>query len=121
MYSYSTDNLHYFEKFETLKEAKIRGFEDNPDYDTIWVGEVIEYTPYDFISIARILDQINENACDEVSEFAEDWLDKDWRDNNEGVVCELRDLLAEWVQKNAPITFWGVEDEECFNRADDNI
>lgn len=116
MYSYSIDNENYFEQFETIEKVKLKGFEDNPDYDIIWIGEIVNYTPSDFIDTEQLLDSIANNAYDEVGEPAEDWLDEHWQKSNVDKVQELVDLISTWVKNNIPITFWTVKNIIEFRR-----
>ena len=116
MYSYSVDEENYFKKFETIEDAKINGFKDNPDYDIIWIGEIVNYKPSDFIDIESLLDRISENAYDEAGEPTENWLDQHWQMSNIDKVQELVDLISIWVKNNAPINFWTVKNIVEFRR-----
>ena len=113
-YSYSTDKEHYKGQYDSLEEAKENGFNDNPDCDSLWIGENRTLVAHDFISIPWIIDSIIDNACDECGEFAEGWLDTIYNDKDK--LSELKALIGDWIETNDPVKFFTVDNMVMVNR-----
>jgi hypothetical protein len=105
-FSYSIDEEFFTGKYASEQEAAEVGFNDNPDNDTLWIGENSIVKADYFVRPYSILEDIDECACDECGEAAVDWL-SDLMDNKDK--CnELKALIADWIECNAPVKFWSV-------------
>lgn len=88
--------------YSSFDEAAIAGFEMLSDAQSIWVceGRPIQLTNY--IHGDGILENISENACEEVGEPVDEWLV-----NVPNVkVREFEEHIAAWIQANYPPQFW---------------
>jgi hypothetical protein len=113
-FSYSTNEETYQGDYASPEAAAEAGFQDNPDYDSLWIGINKKFTAHDFISVSDILDGIAENAGDECGEAAEDWLVKIEKDPVKR--DELCTLLGDWLEANDPVTFCSVDEVIKFER-----
>lgn len=115
-YSYSLDEEHYTGQYDSVEDAKENGFNDNPDNDSLWIGENLLMTAHNFVNAMNLLESIVENACDECGECAEDWMD-DLIKNKEKR-SELKALIGNWIEANDPVRFWTVDNVVRINRND---
>ena len=115
-YSYSLDEENYHGQYDSVEVATENGFNDNPDYDSMWIGENRIMTAHDFVNATDLLESIAENACDECGECAEYWLDSLIK--NKEKRSELNALIGDWLEANDPVKFWIVDNVVKVNRDD---
>lgn len=106
-YSYSPDEENFYGDYATAEEARINGLNNEPDSDSIYIGENIKHTAHDFISAENLLEELMEEAANECGESAEDWLDALIR--NKSKCAELTKIIGDWLEINAPVKFWSVK------------
>ena len=106
-FSYSIDEEHFVGQFASAEEAAETGFEDNPDYDSLWIGTNCIVEAKDFINPFFILENIASNAEDMVGDAAEDWLYELM--SNKEKCSDLKLLIAKWIDQNDPVKFWTVD------------
>lgn len=93
-YAYSLDEENYKDFGSIMGEVN----SDYPEGTKIQLSkaETVQYTHDDFIDIDIFFKIINETACDECGEYAEDYMykvDKEKRD-------ELKKVISAWMNKN---------------------
>jgi hypothetical protein len=115
-YSYSIDEEHYQGQYDSVGSAKEAGFNENYDYDSVWVGENRSLVAHDFVSTHHVLDFIIGNASDECGECAEGWLEKIYNDKDK--CAELKALIGDWIEANDPVKFWTVDNVVRINKND---
>lgn len=98
--SYEDEPFHG--RFESVDAAAIAGFEHYPDAENIWVCEGYPVRLTDFIHGNNIIDNIVENAGEEVGEVTNGWLEKVPNEK----VRELEQLIADWIMREYPPKFW---------------
>ena len=112
-YCYSADNVTFEGKFEDVEDAKLAFIlRYRPELDTIYyVGEVIEYTSRNFISVLSLVDQIRAQAIFEVKD--EEKVGR-WPDISPSKYHELREYLVKFFDENYPVNFSGVENVKSY-------
>lgn len=116
-YSYSTDEEHFTGDYESAEEAAQAAFYDDPDIESIYVGEARKMTAHDFVSGHSILELINEAACDDGPESADDWL-YDGLAKDKGKCAELEKIIGDWIELHAPVKFFTVDNIVTVHRED---
>ena len=77
---------------------------DLQEGDVFYQGEAIYPLPSNFFCIDSLIEYMQENAYDNHSEFAEDYL----QDLSDEKVKELETLISEWLDKNVNVSFYTV-------------
>ena len=77
---------------------------DLQEGDVFYQGEAIYPLPSNFFCIDSLIEYMQENAYDNHSEFAEDYL----LDLSDEKVKELETLISEWLDKNVNVSFYTV-------------
>jgi hypothetical protein len=115
-YSYSFDEENFSGDFETPEDAAISGFGEYPEVNTLFVGIKHNYTVQDFIDIGYLLEKISDEAYNQCGGAALEWLEeiKESKPKCE----ELNKLIGNWLDKNAPITFFKIDDVMEYARED---
>lgn len=98
----------------TFDEAVAEGFDLHSDAESIWICEGYAVKVRNFVHADGILDNIAENAADEVGEVADDWLHKVPNEKSQ----ELKDLIATWIETNYPPRFWLAKNSKQVFRKD---
>jgi len=79
--------------------------------DSIYIGNPVKISLGQLIDVDILMEQMNEKACDEVGEYAEDYLDdvgSEFRD-------ELLNLIANWFEeKGLAPTFYSVDNVQHY-------
>jgi len=108
-YSYSTDGGEYFTgEYDTPESAAENAFNDAPDQDQVEIGRIVRKTAHDFVDPWRLLERAQEDAGDECGECSADWLNDLLKDKTK--LDELKALIGDWIEKNDPVKFHGIDD-----------
>ena len=108
MFSYSIDEQVFIGDYESTGLPAIEGLKENPEAEKLWVGKNIRYTAHDFVDANYLLEKISEEAYEHVDDSAELWLID--LINNKEKCAEFKKLIGDWLETNAPVTFWSVDD-----------
>lgn len=111
-YCYSVDNKEFVGKYEQIEDAKLAFvLTHRPEKDTIYyVGEVVEYSARNFISVLSLVDNIRAQAIFEVGEEKV----SRWPDLTPSKYHELREQLVKFFDDNYPVNFTGVQNVKTF-------
>jgi hypothetical protein len=115
MYCYSTDEEHFTGEFDTPEAAVNFCFEKHPVINVAYVGIKRTFTAHDFIEAGFLLEKITDNAYEECGEAVSNWL----VDLGMTKRDELKALIGDWLEANAPINFFAVDDVLEYDRPDD--
>ena len=98
------------DSFDTKEEAIADAIE-NYEYTTFYIGKAVEHEPY--IDADDIFERLNEQACDQCGEYAENYLYYVKEEDKEKFEKAINDIFKKWAKetKNNP-TFFTVEDIE---------
>lgn len=112
IYCHSVDRQEFKGKFDTIELAKLDCVLSNKlEVGTIYhIGEVVSYEPRDFIGVMDLIEKMHAQAVDEVGEESVGL----WPDVTPSKYHELRELLADFFQKNYPVDFSGVANVKSF-------
>lgn len=112
LYCHSVDNEKFTGSFDTIELAKLDCVLSNKlEVGTIYhIGEVITYAPRDFIGVMDIIEKMHVQAVDQLGQETVGL----WPDVTPSKYHELRELLAEFFQKNYPVDFTGVGNVKSF-------
>ena len=110
--SYEDEPFH--RRFESVDAAAVAGFEHYTDAHAIWVCEGYPVQLTDFIHGDGIIDDIVENAGEEVGEVTNGWMEKVPNER----VRELEQLIADWIMKEYPPSFWLAKNAKRVFRKD---
>ena len=99
-YCYSFDE----EMFQDSTIEDIIFDNDLQEGDVFYQGEAVHPLPSNFFWIDFLIRDMQENAYDNHSEFAEDYL----LDLSDEKVKELETLISEWLDKNVNVSFYTV-------------
>lgn len=80
-YSNCTDGEFFRGEFATTEDAAVEAFRDNPDIESVEVGENHRIPASFYVSAERILEDVYERISDECGEVADDWIDGLMRDS----------------------------------------
>ena len=88
------------ELFDTKKEAinYARENEDYEDFDRMYVGQAVDFKPK--ICAERVIEDIQENACELGGEYAENYLDDVQKAHTTELQQQLQKVLDGWIDKN---------------------
>lgn len=105
-YCYSVDNKEFEGKFETIEDAKLAYIlKERPKNDTIYyIGELVEYSPRDFISVLSLVENMNGQAIFEVGPEKAG----NWPEVSQSKYHELREILAKFFEQYYPVDFTAV-------------
>lgn len=112
-YCYSLNEEDFTGAYDSIEEAKGAGEEAaiEEEQDTYFVGQCREIVPY--ISAWRILDQLQEDAYEEVGEPSENYLDNVKDEQKDELEKVLNEVLHQWFEKyNLKLDFYGVDNVE---------
>lgn len=98
----------------TFDAAVTEGFTAYDDAESIWICEGYPVKVRDYVGAHRILEQIAEDAADEVGEIVGEWLTRVPADK----IQELEELIAAWVIKHYPPKFWLTKNSKQVFRKD---
>lgn len=115
-YSHCTDGEFFRGEFATPEDAAADAFRDNPDLESVEVGENHKSPASFYVSADSIFEDIAQRASDECGEIADDWLDGLMRDKEKQ--AELEKLVGDWIEANEPPTFWRVDNTRTITRAE---
>jgi hypothetical protein len=115
-YSNSRDEEIFHGDFTTPEDAAADAFYDDPDLETVWVGENKKQTAHGFVDGESILESATERAYDEAGECSEVWLSALLRDKAK--CAELGKLVGDWIEANEPPQFWTVLNARNITRAE---
>lgn len=115
-YCYSYDGELYTGNFDSPLAAAAEVFVGDPDRKTVHVGEVVHAPTTDYVSADWVIEDIGNRAYEECGEVAEDWLHGLAR--NEEAKADLEKLIANFIDKHEPPTFWKVENVRHVTRAE---
>jgi len=101
-FSYSTDKINWYGNYNKMDAIK-NGFDNNPDFDFIFIGENINFTAHDFVSARHFFEHLRDEAMEECGENVEEWLDK--LIDNKNKCAELEMVIGNWIETNAPVNF----------------
>lgn len=106
----SNDDIWYGGICDTVKEcveeARFDGYKDT---DTFAIGYAVPYE-VNYIDGDLLIEYLQEQACDEIGEVAESWLDSITREQREDLNNRLLKVVLKWLKdcKEEP-TFYKVE------------
>jgi hypothetical protein len=106
-YCYSYDGEFYQGDFDSQLAAAAEIFQEDPERESVHVGESVHAPTTDYISAEWILEDITNRAYEEVGEVAEGWLGGLMR--NADAKAELEKLVSDFIEKHERPTFWKVE------------
>lgn len=115
-YCYSYDGEFYQGEFDSPLAAAAEVFVDEPDRDSIDVGEHLHAPTTEYVSADSIIDDITTRAYDEVGEVADGWLYE--LSKNAAAKAELEKLVADFIDKHERPTFWKVDNCRQVTRAE---
>lgn len=115
-YSYSTDDETYHGEFDSPEAAAAEAFYNDPELESVSVGENRKHTAHRYVSADRILEDVTERAYDECGEASETWLDGVMYSVDEK--AELERLVGDWLQAQEPPNFWRVANTRQITRAE---
>ena len=115
-YSNSRDEEIYHGDYAGPEDAAAAAFYDDPDLETVWVGENKKQTAHAFVDGESILESATERAYDEAGECSEDWLAGLLRDKAK--CAELGKVVGDWIEANEPPQFWTVLNARKIMRAE---
>jgi len=84
--------------------------------DTVWVGEAVRPDPAQLVNEDGIIENIGEAAYDIAGEHAEDYPEV----TNEQAK-ELESLVADWIKRTCPPTFWTVTNIRPYRLSHDDF
>jgi hypothetical protein len=116
IYAYSTDEENFTGEFNSPEEAAADCFHNFSDVDTVFVGIKHTLTAHDFIDPVYLLEKISDEAYNECGSAALEWLDK--IQESKAKREELKKLIGDWLEANAPVTFFKVDDVIEYARED---
>ena len=119
VYSYSTDEENFTGEFKSPKEAAENCFLNFSDVDTVFVGIKHTFTVHDFIDPVYLLESISNAAFQECGGSAIEWLEE--IQESKAKREELKKLVGDWLEVNAPIKFFKVDDVMEYAREDYGI
>lgn len=96
------------ENFEEIYEEENGEKFNSETYNKVfYVGKIDRYVPS--VDVDRVIENITENAYDEVGEFAEDYLDNVSKEEYGFLEEKMNEVLHKWLDetKNHP-TFWKI-------------
>jgi hypothetical protein len=101
------DMWDYPEYFKTKDEAIAHGKEQFAEYKEFYIGQIESYIPYINADVA--LEQVVEQAYDEVGEAVGDYLSDVSKQEIDFLSERLNETLSEWLRetKNNP-EFWRI-------------
>lgn len=114
-YCYSYDQERFFGRCSSEQEAVHEAFDNDPDAETVWIGEGVQHTAHEYVLPYRIVESASEQAYDEIGEAAEDWLISLGSDKEK--MAELQKMVGDWLESNEPVTFYGVTKIKEFSRS----
>jgi hypothetical protein len=103
------------ENFEGIyEEENGEKFDLEIEKKVFYVGQIERYVPS--VCASSLVEQIAENACDEVGEVAEDYLYDVSKEDIQLLEERLNDVLSNWIDEtnNRP-TFWKIVNIETVN------
>ena len=117
-YSYCVDGETCRGNFPSPEAAAADAFARRDGIDQVAVYENIAEPARFYASADSILHDTAQRAEDYCGEVADDWLDH--LINNEEKEAELEQLVGDWLNTNAPVSFWRVEaaNERTITRAE---
>jgi hypothetical protein len=116
-YSYSTNEENFFDDFETPEAAANFCFHKYPETNYAFVGVKRPFTALDFVDAYFVLDCIESNAYAECGNAALYWMEKIKADKPKR--DEFKKLIGDWLEANAPVNFFAVDDVMEYARPDD--
>lgn len=115
-YSYSTDDEFYHGEFDSPEAAAAEAFYNDPELESVSIGENRKYTAHRYVSADRIIEDVTERAYDECGEASEVWLYGVM--HNVDLKTELERLVGDWLQAQEPPNFWRVANAHQITRAE---
>lgn len=112
LYCYSVDNEEFVGRFKDIEDAKLAFMLDHkPTPETIYyVGELVEYSARNFISVWSLVDTIRAQA---IFEVGDEKVGK-WPDLSPSKYHELREQLVKFFDDNYPVPFTSVTNVKSF-------
>lgn len=112
LYCYSVDNENFVGRYDTVEEAQLACVMENDLGQGIiyYIGEVVEHTARDFISVFSLVDNTRAQAIFEVGEKKVGT----WPDVSPSKYHELREMLVDFFDKNYPVDFAGVQNTKSY-------
>ena len=113
---YSNDQENYYREFnDVLNNMEIDG--DIRVGMVYWVGDEVNPKPSNFFSVDRLIEDMQERASDECGEWAEDYL----TDLPDEKIVELKTLVSNWINTNAKVSFFTVDNEKEMKLTQEDI
>lgn len=111
-YCYSLDGTNFMGRFDSLEEAKSNCVTDHNLQDGViyHVAEIKDYNPRDFMGVWDIMGKMNQQASAEVGSQKVGV----WPDVSPSKYHELREMLADFFEKNYPVEFFKEENIKDF-------
>ena len=113
-YSYSTDEEHYEGQYDSPEDAAADAFDEYPEREEVWVGEIVPpLPPESFLCVADLMDTIQESEEYE-NEYGDNWHSAT-PDQLEELEKSLRHTFTTWLlkYKQRP-TFFTIRRAKCF-------
>lgn len=115
-YSHCTDGEFFRGEFATAEDAAADAFHDNPDLDSVEVGENHKSPASFYVSADSIIEDIAQRASDECPGNCRRLARKpDVRQGKDG---RARKACRDWLEANEPPTFWRVDNTRTITRAE---
>lgn len=110
LYCYSKDGIEFSGEYPTEEEAikvceETFGFENG---DIYYIGEIVVFTPRNFISVFSILEQMNTQATFELGKEVVG----DWPKLNDNQYHQLREILGDFFEEQTPAEFKSVQNKK---------
>lgn len=111
MWCYSHDGEHFEGEFETKDDAIAEGVfylkEEDDDRDYIYVG-IIQKIGLG-VNACRIIEDLQEQAYDQAGDYADDYLARVTREQEELLEARMNEVLHDWLKDfNYQPKFWTV-------------
>jgi hypothetical protein len=115
-YSFNEENYEgdFDTKEQAIEEAIWYYKDDEKDQDFIWVGQTKDVSIG--VNVDSLLEQLGEEAYDQVGEYAEDFLTNVTLNHQKILEQRLNNVLVAWMKEfNYETNFWTVENVQKIN------
>lgn len=116
-YAYSFDKERYYEgEYDSVEEAFMAAKEEAKNYpegiEDVYIGRICKFVPV--VDAARVIERLQDDACDEANECSEDYLDCITGDEMRKLEAMLTETFNQWAAEthNEPILYIVKEIQE---------